>query len=306
MAGADVDGAGPFFGDWHMLRSGLIGRSVTASRSPWLHEQEAQAQGLRLSYELFDFTALGSPDKDLGNLIERLRGEGYRGVNITYPFKQAVIPLLDDLADSAASVGAVNTIEIRNGRTIGHNTDMTGFRESVTEGLPGVELGSVLQLGAGGAGAAVAIALLSLDVKKLLISDIDGDRAEVLALRLGARFGGDRVAAQPAASVDTTRIDGIVNASPMGMAANPAPPLSPDQIHARNWVADIVYFPLETELLRIARERGCRVLDGSGMVVNQAAAAFEIFTGAVANRDRMKRSFADYLQAAQSDAPSVG
>jgi shikimate dehydrogenase len=276
-----------------MLRSGLIGRAITASRSPWLHEQEARAQGLALSYELFDFTERGLDDAELGPLLRRLAGDGFCGVNITFPFKQAVIALLDELAESAAMVGAVNTVEMRDGRLIGHNTDMTGFRDGLTEGLPDSALDHVLQLGAGGAGSAVANALLALGAGTLTISDIDPARAQALAARLGDRFGAKRVVAANCADLATASIDGIVNATPMGMAGNPASPIAAELIAPRHWVADIVYFPLETELLRLARARGCRVLDGSGMAISQAALAFEIMTGHKADRGRMRRSFAD-------------
>lgn len=274
-----------------MLRTGLIGRSILASRSPWLHEQEARAQGLELSYTLFDFTAEGRDDSDLGPLLHELADKGFSGVNITYPFKQAVIPLLDDLADSANLVGAVNTVEMRGGRLIGHNTDMTGFQGSLSEGLPGAAMERVLQLGAGGAGTAVGTALLSLGTGVLEITDIDPARAQELAARLCERFGAGRAVAVEAASLDTARIDGIVNSTPMGMAAYPAPAIDPALILPRHWVADIVYFPLETRLLSIARERGCRVLDGSGMAVGQAALAFTIFTGHPADKARMQASF---------------
>jgi shikimate dehydrogenase len=274
-----------------MLRSGLIGRSITASRSPWLHEEEARAQGLALSYELFDFTERNLDDAALSDLLRKLRAEGYAGVNVTYPFKQAVIPLLDGLAESAEMVGAVNTIAMRDGQMIGHNTDMQGFRDSVVEGLPGAALAHVLQFGAGGAGAAVASALLSLGVGRLDIADIDPERAQLLAAALADRFGPDRVAARAAGDDATHAVDGIVNATPMGMAAHPRPPIDPARIEARHWVADIVYFPLETELLRAARLKGCRTLNGSGMVIGQAALAFEIFTGRRADRARMRESF---------------
>lgn len=274
-----------------MLRTGLIGRAIKASRSPWLHEQEARAQGLALSYELFDFTERGLDDAELGPLLRRLAGEGFSGVNITFPFKQAVLPLLDELADCARSVGAVNTVAMREGRLIGYNTDKTGFELGLAEGLPDAELGRVLQLGAGGAGAAVASALLSLGVGRLEIADVDPARAEALAARLCAEQGDSRAVAVNQAELNTAEIDGIVNTTPMGMAANPGPALDPDLIAARHWVADIVYFPLETELLRIARSKGCRTLDGSGMVIGQAARAFAIFTGHEADQQRMRRSF---------------
>lgn len=276
-----------------MLKTGLVGRSIKASRSPWLHEQEARAQGLALSYELFDFTERGFDDAELGPLLRRLASEGYSGVNVTYPFKQAVIPLLDELADCARSVGAVNTVAMQDGRLIGYNTDKTGFQESLSEGLPGAELDVVLQLGAGGAGAAVANALLALGTARLEISDVDLSRAEALAARLCAEHGAGRAIARNCAGLDTAAVQGIVNTTPMGMAAHPEPAIDPALIEPRHWVADIVYFPLETELLRLAKARGCRTLDGSGMVIGQAARAFQIFTGRSADRARMRASFAN-------------
>jgi shikimate dehydrogenase len=275
-----------------MIQTGLFGRSILASRSPWLHEQEARAQGIHLTYELFDFTDRGLADSELGPLLERLAAEGYAGVNITYPFKQAVIPLLDELADCAKLVGAVNTVAFRDGRTCGYNTDKTGFQESLAEGLPDVAMNRVLLLGAGGAGAAVANALLSSGVRTVVIADVDTTRASQLAAQLCAHYGDGRALSCGMDNIDTGSVDGIVNTTPMGMVANPAPALDPALLEARHWVADIVYFPLETELLRHARQRGCRTLDGSGMVIGQAARAFEIFTHHKADRQRMRESFA--------------
>src|SRR5690348_13470368 len=171
-----------------MMRSGLIGRDILASRSPWLHEQEARALGLQLKYELFDFKALGLGEDALGPTLQRLSAEGFCGVNVTHPFKPTVMPLLDTIDDGAVLVGAVNTIAIRDGRLVGYNTDMVGFRESFARGLPGASLSRVLQLGAGGAGAAVACALLSLGAQRLEIADIRRERAEALAERLRFRF----------------------------------------------------------------------------------------------------------------------
>lgn len=274
-----------------MLKTGLIGRAIKASRSPWLHEQEGKAQSLELTYELFDFTERGLDDAELGPLLRRLAADGFRGVNVTFPFKQAVIPLLDALDESAASVGAVNTVAMRDGQLTGHNTDMSGFRDSLEMGLPDRKLDRVLLLGAGGAGSAVGNALLSLGVGVLEVADRDADKVESLTAQLAKRYGADRVVARSDAGLDTSRIDGIVNATPMGMASAPGLPIDAELIEPRHWVADIVYFPLETELLRVARAKGCRTLDGSGMVISQAAAAFEIFTGCKADRARMRASF---------------
>ena len=264
-----------------------------ASRSPWLHEEEARAQGFELRYELFDFDERRLADSELGPLLHRLTSEGYCGVNVTFPFKQAVIPLLDELAECAEAVGAVNTIAMRDGRLVGYNTDTTGFALSLAEGLPGSSLACVLLLGAGGAGSAVASALLSMGTQELIVADIVLERAEALVERLGHRFGVTRAVARAIDDVAMQSVDGIVNTTPMGMAAHPAPAIAAGQIETRHWVADIVYFPLETELLKIARGKGCRVLNGVGMVVSQAALAFGIMTGRVADRARMQASFSE-------------
>jgi shikimate dehydrogenase len=276
------------------ILTGLVGRHIGASRSPWLHEREAQAQGLALTYSLLDFAELGRDESYLCAQLDSAAELGYAGVNITYPYKQAVIRCLDELAPTAARVGAVNTVKFAGGKRVGHNTDVVGFAESMRDGLPNATLGCVLQLGAGGGGAATAQALLELGTGTLLVSDQERARAAALVTKLQASFGAGRAAAidEPLLVVD--RADGIVNATPMGMAANPRPPLDTSRLTPRHWVADIVYFPLETQLLRDARARGCRTLDGSGMVVYQAAAAFEIFTGRKADRPRMLRSFIEH------------
>jgi shikimate dehydrogenase len=274
-----------------MLRSGLIGRDILASRSPWLHEQEARALGLELKYELFDFRVLGLAEADLGATLRRLTREGFCGVNVTYPFKAAVLPLLDSIDDGAVLVGAVNTVAMRDGRLIGYNTDMIGFRDSFARGLPGASLSRVLQLGAGGAGAAVASALLSLGAQRIEIADVQRERAKALAERLRLRFKEADVVSVAVDSLDTTGLSGVVNATPIGMASHPGSPLDSSQLRPDMWVVDVIYFPLETELLRQARDAGCRVLNGSGMVIGQAALAFEIMTGRVASQQRMAQSF---------------
>jgi shikimate dehydrogenase len=276
---------------FEMMRAGLVGRNITASRSPWLHEQEARAQGLALSYDLFDFSERGLDDAELGDFLRGLQSGGYAGVNITYPFKQAVIPLLDELAESARLVGAVNTVAMRDGRLVGHNTDLPGFQKSVVAALDNAPPGRVLQIGAGGAGAAVAFALLAAGADSLAIFDADPARAEALAAKVGISGSGAKAMALAAHPTDGDGFDAIVNATPVGMAKHPGIPIDPTLIQARMWIADIVYFPLETEFLRTARAKGCRTIDGSGMVTGQAALAFEIITGQPADVARMRASF---------------
>ncbi len=276
---------------------GLFGQGILSSRSPWLHKQEAAAFGVSLNYTLFDFAQLGKDEADLPAMLSQAEADGFSGLNITFPFKQSIIPLLDSLSDGAARIGAVNTVQFIGGKRIGHNTDVIGFAESMRITLPDAALGCVLQLGAGGAGSATAQALLNLGVGQLLLVDEDKEKVSALAAKLTDQYGADRVPVSPSLPDASSRADGIVNATPMGMARYPGTALPATLLDARHWVADIVYFPLETELLRDARAKGCRVMDGRGMNVFQAAAAFDIFTGLTANRERMLQSFLDFTSA---------
>ena len=274
---------------------GLVGRDILASRSPWLHEHEADALGVRLVYALFDFTARGWDSAQLPDVLAAAERLGFAGLNITYPFKQAVIDHLDDLSPSAARIGAVNTVAFANGRRTGHNTDVTGFADSMRAGLGGASADTVVQCGAGGAGSATAYALLASGTRHLSIFDEDAARAAALVAKLAQDFGDGRVAVGSAIAPALAAADGFVNATPMGTAKLPGTSIDTRLLEPRHWVSDIVYFPLETQLLADARRRGCRTINGSGMVVSQAASAFEIFTGLSADRQRMAASFDAWL-----------
>jgi quinate/shikimate dehydrogenase (NAD+) len=270
---------------------GLIGAGIQASRAPALHEGEAAAQGLRCIYKLIDIEPLGLGVNALDELLIAAERMGFAGLNITHPCKQAVIPLLHELSSDARNIGAVNTVLLRNGRRIGHNTDWWGFAESFRQGLPDVALRQVVQLGAGGAGAAVAYAIAKLGAQRLTIVDLDFNRSRALAEQICAQFGAGRAVAGEKLAMETARVDGIINATPIGMVGHPGSPISPDLLRPEQWIAEVIYFPLETELLRAARAKGCRTLDGGGMAVFQAAEAFRLFTRLPADADRMTRHF---------------
>ena len=274
------------------ILEGLIGAGIQLSRSPGMHEAEAVAQGMRLTYRLIDLEVLREGAEALPRLLSMAQAAGFAGLNITYPCKQAVIPLLDELSPDALALGAVNTVVFADGKRIGHNTDWWGFAESFRRGLPDASLAHVVQLGAGGAGSAVAHALLTLGAKRLAIVDTDRPKAEALAQSLAGRFGAAQVTAQPDVAIAMTRASGLVNTTPVGMARHPGLPLPVEMLSRPIWVADIVYFPLETALLRAARLLGCRTLDGSGMAVFQAVEAFRRFTGRTADAGRMTAAFA--------------
>lgn len=272
------------------LLVGLVGRGIQASRSPAMHEREAARLGIPYAYLLLDFDALGLADDALAAVVAGAVRAGFRGLNVTHPFKQAVLPHLDGLADEARAIGAVNTIVCADGRTTGHNTDSWGFTQSIRDGMRGAALDRVVQFGAGGAGAAVAHALLRLGVGELALIDTDRVRAESLARRLAADPGG-QVTARSDVAAAMAAADGIVNTTPIGMAKYPGTPFPAHLLAPRHWVADIVYFPIETELLSRARDLGCRVLPGIGMAVGQAARAFALFSGREPDRAAMATHF---------------
>lgn len=271
--------------------AGLIGAGIQASRTPALHEHEGDAQGLRYLYRLIDLDQLKLDSNALPDLLMAAERMNFTGLNITFPCKQAIIPLLDELSPEARGIGAVNTVVLKDGKRIGHNTDCLGFAEGFRRGLNGVARERVVQMGAGGAGAAVAHALLSEGVQQLSIFDVETRRAQSLADNLNKHFGAGRAQAGADLPSALAQADGLVNTTPMGMAKLPGTPVPVELLRADLWVAEIVYFPLETELLRNARALGCRTLDGGTMAVFQAVKAFELFSGVVPDAQRMLEHF---------------
>lgn len=273
------------------LLLGLIGQSIQGSRSPQLHEEEARQQGLRCLYQLHDLP-LDTSVAQLNHLLTAMQAVGYAGCNITHPFKQTVLGCLDSLSDDAAAIGAVNTVQFRDGKRIGHNTDWWGFAQSFQQQWPQARLTRVVQLGAGGAGAAVAHAILTLGCQQLTLHDADPARASALAARLNQRFGENRVMVADDVAAALAVADGLIQATPIGMQGHPGLPLPVGWLHSALWVADVIYFPRETALLKAANALGCATMNGGGMVVYQAAGAFRLFSGLTPDAQRMAQHFA--------------
>ena len=271
---------------------GLIGAGIQASRAPALHEREGIEQGLRYVYKLIDLDRLGLAASALPELLTAAERLGFAGLNITHPCKQSVLPLLTELSADARALGAVNTVLFQDAKRIGHNTDWWGFAESVRRGLPGAGLDRVVVLGAGGAGAAVAYAALKSGAQRVSIFDLDVARADELVARLSTIFGHGRAIAPSDLAGAVQQADGLIHATPTGMAKYPGLPLPERLLRPGLWVAEVVYFPLETEFLRTAKRIGCRTLDGGDMAVLQAVEAFRLFTGRTADAQRMLRHFA--------------
>ena len=276
---------------------GLIGEGITGSLTPPMHEREADRQGLRYLYRPVDLTVLGRPGADVGELLRWGRDLGFNAFNVTHPCKQLVLAHLDDVSDDAARLGAVNTVLIRNGKLIGHNTDYSGFGGALAAGLPGADLGSVVQLGVGGAGAAVAYALLKAGTGSLTLLDLDAARAAERAEALGTLFPGQQVVSGTPADLPAALpgADGLVHATPVGMHSHPGLAVDLDLIDPAQWVADVVYRPVDTELITGARAKGCRVLDGGRMAVGQAVDAFALITGIEPDASRMHTHFLELI-----------
>ena len=275
--------------------TGLIGAGIGASLSPRLHEREAELNGLRLVYQLIDISSLGLEVTQTPALLTAARRVGFTGLNITHPAKQAVLEHLDELPADAAVIGAVNTVIFGAGRSAGritgHNTDWLGFARSLERGLPDAAKRKVVVLGAGGAGSAVAYAILRLGAAQVTVIDTDRRRTDALVRRMGSHFGGARIggADHDLLEPSLAAADGLIHATPVGMASHPGLPFPPRFLRPGQWVADVVYSPLETELLHHARIMGCPTLAGGAMLAFQAAEAFRLFTGVRPDTDRMLR-----------------
>jgi shikimate dehydrogenase len=277
------------------LLTGLIGAPIAHSASPAMHERAAEALGLRGHYQLIEVA--GADATGLSTMLEGVRRLGFAGVNVTFPYKEAVVPLLDELAPGAAAMGAVNTVVVKDGRLIGHNTDTTGFARAVKP-LLAPSGNAVAVIGTGGVGKAIAFALASQKVADIRIFDSEPERAEKLAALL-ATHGGARVAASVEDALEGAT--GLVNGTPVGMLPNRGTPVPAALLHDKMWVADAVYSPLITPLLAAAQAKGAQIMTGRELAIYQAADAFELFTGLAPSTEVMGEAF-DEVMAARSAA----
>lgn len=281
----------------HLLL-GLIGANIMRSVSPALFGDAFAAAGIDGFYHLMDVDRL--PERRLAKLLDAIKAAGFAGANITYPFKQDVIALLDTVDQEAAQIGAVNTVAIEpDGRTIGYNFDRRGWRNGFEEGLgrDSARGSMVVVVGAGGAGRAVAFALMDLGAGVIVIHDRDGARANALNADLAKHYGASRCRVTTDLERDIAAAQGVVNATQVGMRGFPGNPVPTFALKASHWAADVIYTPVATEFIKAAAAKGARVLSGGGMCVHQAAEAFRLFTGIDPDVARMHRAFATALAA---------
>lgn len=273
------------------LLLGLVGGGIQRSLSPLLHETEARHHGLQVHYQLIDLDEADVGVEALPALFDAVRLIGFAGLNVTYPCKQAVLPLLDALSEEARAIGAVNTVVREGGRLVGYNTDGSGWSRGFRQALPGADLARVVLLGAGGAGSACADAILRLGAGEVIVLDVDAARAAALAERLNVHHPGRRARTGEDLASALAAATGLIHATPTGMAKTPGLAVPERMLRAQLWVSEVVYVPLETELLKAARRAGSPVMDGGHMAVGQAVDAFRRFTGREPDAARMEAVF---------------
>jgi shikimate dehydrogenase len=266
--------------------TGLIGAPIAHSAAPAMHEQAARDLGVHCDYQLIEVA--GANRDKLRAVLDEVRRLGFAGVNVTYPYKEAVVGLLDELSPDAAAMGAVNTVVVREGRLIGYNTDTTGFARAAAGLNAAAPPGGVALIGAGGVGKAIAFALAKLGAADLRIFDTDRAKAESLAGLLPAR--GRAVVADSVQAAAKGAV-GLVNATPVGMLPSRDSPIPEMLLHGGLWVADAVYYPLWTPLLLAAKATGAQVMTGRDLAIHQAADAFELFTGLKPSTVEMEKAF---------------
>lgn len=273
---------------------GLIGQGIALSRSPAMHMNEAAENGLTSLYQKIDLEVLNKDVSHLAEILNAAKIMGFTGVNVTFPCKQAIIPLLDELSPDAKALQAVNTVVFKDGKAIGHNTDCYGYAENFKRNLNDAKCDKVVQFGTGGAGVAVSHALLTMGVKQLTLVDLDNAKTDEAIRLLEITHGKGKIVKSKDHEKWVKQADGVVNCTPKGMAKLPGSAFPTTWLKPSQWVSEIVYFPLETQLLREAKAIGCRVVNGSGMTIYQAVEAFRLFTGIEPSAARMQATFQSF------------
>jgi shikimate dehydrogenase len=256
-----------------ILRAGVVGHPVKHSRSPIIHGYWLEQFGINGRYDRYDVKP-----EDFSHFVKTLSEQGLQGVNVTIPHKEAAFLALDEATERARRLKAANTLWFENGKLWGDNTDSIGFLANLDQGHPGWDINakSALILGAGGAARAIIAGLQERNIEKITIVNRTRERAEELALMSGGQVA---IAEWSKLSFQLEGADLVVNTTSLGMSGQPDLDLSLDPLGKNALVTDIVYVPLETNLLKQARLRGNPVVDGLGMLLHQAVPGFEHWFG---------------------------
>lgn len=258
------------------IRLGLIGDNITRSKSPRLHRTAGRLAGRDVTYE-----RLIPRDEGLSfdAMFDRAQADGYRGINVTYPYKELAAGKVTVHDPLVRAIGAVNTVVFEAAGPVGHNTDYTGFMRAYRTIRGDAAPGTVALIGTGGVGKAVAFGLVGLKADLIRCVDLDPDKAQALADSLRALGSDTRVETATDAIAAARGADGIVNCTPLGMVGIGGTPLPADAMIGATWVFDAVYTPVDTEFLRDATAAGLVVISGYELFFGQGIDAWAIFTG---------------------------
>ncbi|CAM0554591.1 Quinate/shikimate dehydrogenase (NAD(+)) [Vreelandella titanicae] len=259
-----------------MIKLGLVGEGIAKSQSPDLHERLGASLGVPVRYDLVD--SLGVTGFDFPSAIQALRSEGYRGTNVTFPFKERAAQLADIRGEGVRRVGTANTLLFDESGLRAENTDYTGFISAYRHSFGDQPAGEVLLIGAGGVGRAVACALGELAVSHINILEHDTARAESLSRDLNAMGIKATCITPEQAQQELPHWRSVVNCSPIGHINHPGCPIDTAGLGAQHWVFDAVYIPAHTELLSAAQQAGAKTLSGVDLFVFQGVDAFRFFT----------------------------
>ena len=268
------------------LKLGLIGDNISRSRSPRLHRLAGGMAGLEVTYDRL-------VPRDLEQSFEQVfaaaQEAGYRGLNITYPYKERVVPLVAMTDPVLRSIGAVNTVLFEPGGPQGHNTDFTGFKAAYQQVRGTAAPGEVLLIGTGGVGRAIAFGLADLGAEALRLVDRDTDKARALADDLAQVFPDLPVTLCATAEAGAEGVRGLVNATPVGMVGYEGTPLAAGSMAGAEWAFDAVYTPKDTRFLLDAATSGLDIVSGWELFFYQGVHAWKLFSGSDAALDELRQ-----------------
>jgi shikimate dehydrogenase len=276
------------------IRLGLIGDNIAASRSPALHRLAGRMCGLDVSYDLLVPRDLGL---DFDATFDRARRDGYRGLNITLPYKERVLARVKIDESMVRSIAACNTVVFEPQEAIGTNTDYSGFRAAYRANFGAAAPGRVAVAGCGGVGKAIGFALASLGAGVLRLFDADRSKADELARALMIAYRDLEVQAAGSIEQACEGADGLVNCTPLGMVGYGGSVFPNNVLDKSRWAFDAVYTPMDTQFLLAARAVGLSTMSGYELLLHQGVDCFRIFTGhtidAAALRSALAKSDAE-------------
>lgn len=273
----------------HIIRLGLIGDNIAASQAPRLHRLAGRQNGRTVSYRRLVPAELG---QTLEEILRDCASDGFRGVNITYPYKERAAALVGIEDPVVRAMGAVNTVLFDAPGRRGFNTDHSGFVRAWRQVMGRRGPGSVLVIGSGGVGRAVAFGLVSLGATEIRLVDRDPDRAEALARALRAAGRNTAIIVGTDAEAAAAGAAGVVNCTPVGMVGHDGTPLAASAMKSARWAFDAVYTPTDTRFLRDAAEAGLRVIGGYELFIGQGIDAWRLFTGLPLDEARLRQELA--------------